>query len=238
MLKKISILSLSVLFLSSCTTLSNIPTYKTSNTPRYKISDEDTKQWIIKGNKVEQCLFPNEYKNGSFRKLSQEKRYLHTQFVYENTLPKIIGISNTNIIKSDRLSNLYLGKQYQKFNHSRKVSFDKSWCNSLKKEYRLALKNVKEQIKRQVAIQKAQREQAEKERIARQKFYASPQGQAYLMQQQLLQQQQVLINQQNMMQQRAIQDAASSISGSIDSLNNSINRPRFCNSFGTFTQCY
>ncbi|MEH8031639.1 DUF5358 family protein [Gallibacterium anatis] len=192
MFKKLLLSSL-VLVLTAC-----------SASPKYKISDEDAKKWIIEGNKVEQCLFPKEYKAKNFNSLSQEERYLQAMGAL-NTLAQVIGMHNYQLIGSDFLSKQYLQKQYEKFNHSNPISFDPKWCNALKKDYQIALKQIREQQKKQKAEELARRKQAAKEEAARKAFYATPEGQAYLARQQLIAQQQAMQAQMAMQQQQILQ---------------------------------
>lgn len=181
MLKK-SLLLVSLFTLSACSSL--IPA-----TAKYKISDEDTQRAIIESNKMEQCLFPKQYKSGNFSTLSEEERAL-IQNGQRYFLASIIGSQNLNIIDSDALSKQYAIQQWNKFNHSRPADFTKEWCNTQKNYFNTALKQLKAQIQQQKDQELAKQKQAEKERLAREAYLASPEGQAYLAQQQLIAQQQ------------------------------------------------
>lgn len=177
MLKKSLILA-SLFTLSACGSI--IPP-----TAKYKISDEDTQKWIIEENRIEQCFFPKEWKSGNFSKLSQVDQAAMSH-VRQLIIFSIVGQENYNTIANDPLSNQYLSQQFNKFNHSKPADFNKEWCDAQKVEF----SKLKSRIKEQQAQELARQKQAEKERLAREAYLASPEGQAYLAQQQLIAQQQ------------------------------------------------
>lgn len=192
MLKKLTALSLLV-FLTSCQNL---------NSPKiaYKLSDEDTKKWIIEVNKVEQCVFAKEYQAKNSNNFSNEEKYLYKKAGL-NTLANIIGMENIQIINNDPISQKYAMDQYHKFNHNEKATFDQQWCEDQKRDYNQALKQLKVDIKKFNAEQAAKEKEAERQRKAEADFYSSKEGQAYLAQQQLMVQQQNLQNQIALQQQ-------------------------------------
>lgn len=206
-----------------------------STEPRYKLSDIDAQHWIIESNKVEQCLFYNEWKNHNFYNLSKEEKDLLNYFVNLKTLIRLIGEDSFKIIQLDKKSQEYADFKFRKFNHSEPVIFDNTWCQSLKSEYAISLNKLRAQIKAQREQEKAKQQQAEKERIAREAFLATPQGQAYLAQQQMIARQQAMQYQQQQMlqqqmaaqaqleRQQAWQDLNNSIQQSTQSLTNTLN---------------
>ncbi|MDO4698520.1 MAG: DUF5358 family protein [Pasteurellaceae bacterium] len=226
MLKK-SVLIASVIALIGCGS-SQYSTY--SSKPKYKISDEDTRRWIVEGNKFEQCLFPKEYSKGTFNRLSDEEKYLHDIFVYGKSLENTIGSIHSQTIFNDRPSFNYLFvQQFPKFNHSKKVAFDKQWCETVKKEYKQSLTQVKAEVKKAKERELARQKQEEKERKARADYYASPQGQADLARQQY---QQALLAQQRayehalaeQRQQQDFQNFTNTLNQSISGITNSMNQ--------------
>ncbi|MDK4575277.1 DUF5358 family protein [Kingella kingae] len=148
--------------------------------PKYKISDADVRKWIIEGNKAEQCLFPN------INSVSPTPTtyILHKRYVYELPLIKVIGLQNTNTIFSDIESGQYLERKFRRFNHAKPATFSSEWCENLKQQYARDIPAANQWIAQQEALQK-QAQQAQEEQ-ARQAFYATPQGQAYLAQQHIV----------------------------------------------------
>ncbi|MFA9499312.1 DUF5358 family protein [Mannheimia sp. E30BD] len=206
---KIGLLIMSSAILSACTNNSLYNSLLTSSEPKYKISDEDIKKWIIEGNKIEQCIFNKEYRNNDFSKLTKIEQALHNKEVYLNTLISVIGENNVQIISSDPASQRYIEQQLQKFNHSESAKFDKKWCQDVKRNYQMELNKLKAEQKAQAALMKKRQleeqkrqEQLEKESAARQAYYATPQGQAALVQQQMLAQQQAMQQQMAAQQQQ------------------------------------
>ncbi|OOF77153.1 hypothetical protein BKG96_08810 [Rodentibacter caecimuris] len=208
-----------------------------TNSPKYEISDENTKKWVLEGNKVEQCIFSKEWKAGNFNKLSDEERYLHQKYVYEMTLGQVISPNNIHLIGSDSASQVYLHQQFLKFNHGNKIEFDKNWCNNLKAQYKNELIQVKNYVKQQKAQALAQQKelkrqqaQAEKERKAREAYLRTPQGQAELAyQQQMLEQQrqyqqQMLAAQRQAAEQAAFQQLSNTINSGLQSVTQTIQR--------------
>ncbi|MDY2947281.1 MAG: DUF5358 family protein [Mannheimia varigena] len=206
---KTGLLIISSAILSACTNNTLYNSSLTSSEPKYKISDEDTKRWIIEGNKVEQCVFNKEYRNKDFSKLTQIEQTLHTKEVYRSTLISVIGENNVQIINSDPASQRYVEQQFQKFNHAEPAKFDKKWCQDIKRDYQIELNKLKNEQKEQATLMKKRKledqkrqEQLEKESAARQAYYATPQGQAALVQQQMLAQQQAMQQQMAAQQQQ------------------------------------
>lgn len=200
--------------------------------PKYKISDANVRKWIIEGNKAEQCLFPNMNSVSP----TPTTYILHKRYVYELPLIKVIGLQNTNTIFSDIESGQYLERKFRRFNHAKPATFSSEWCENLKQQYARDIPAANQWIAQQEALQK-QAQQAQEEQ-ARQAFYATPQGQAYLAQQQLLQQQQnaqqqAYYNQQQILEQQRLererqernqawQDLGNTIQQSVNSLTNTM----------------
>lgn len=212
MFKK-SFIALSFLALVGCGS-SNYQSHYQQAEPKYKISDEDTKKWIIVGNKREQCVFSKLYKNKNFNELSPIEQQLYFNGVFWGSLAEVIGIDNVKIIASDPASLNYTGARYDKFNHTDPVHFDQQWCTKEKKEYVQALKRLKLEQEKQKKEELVRKRKAEKERKAREAYLATPQGQAELSRQQIaVQHQQMMAQQQKMYnlmlaQQKAAQDQA------------------------------
>lgn len=178
----------------------------------YKLSDEDTKKWVTEINKMEQCLFAKEYTTQNFNNLSNEERLLLNNAKY-NLLAQIIKPGYVHFIKTDLSSQQYAISQFQKFNHSDKANFDAKWCETQKQSYKQALKQVRNEIKKQkveeIARQKeAQKKQAEAERKRKEleAYYRTPAGQMELARQQMARQHQEMMAQQQAMyrQQQAM----------------------------------
>lgn len=178
----------------------------------YKISDEDTKKWVIEMNKLEQCLFPQEYKAQNFRSLSTEEHMLLNNAKF-NLLRQIILPGYVYTIKTDSLSNTYAIYQFQRFKHYEKVSFDTQWCQTQKKDYNLALKQARAEIKKQKAEElvrekevKKKQAEAERKRKELEAYYRTPAGQMELSRQQMARQHQEMMAQQQAMyrQQQAM----------------------------------
>lgn len=154
--------------------------------PKYQISDYDMQQWILKQNAIEQCLYPEEYQKGiadpsAFAHISRNEKALLLE-LGRIVLVETIGQKNIQTMKNDYSSRVFFENQFRKFNHANPTNLDEKWCNNLRKNYRATLENIEKQ-------QLAARKQAEKERKAREAFYATTQGQAFLAQQQLQRQQ-------------------------------------------------
>ncbi|MFQ1022980.1 DUF5358 family protein [Avibacterium paragallinarum] len=204
MLKKIPLLTI-ISLLASCGVL--------PDSPKYKLSDDDAKSLIIEMNKFEQCVFPDKYQvyRSQAKKppLSTEEDILWKSY-FINALSKIIGQKSMALMQSDSLSQKYVLEQVNKFNHDDPASFDKKWCENLKKEYKKGFAILKTEIRRQkeaaakmqeqaIREQKELVEQEERERKARQAYYASPEGQRDLARQQYQQQ---LMAQQRVYEER------------------------------------
>lgn len=197
--------------------------------PQYKISDEDTKKWIVEGNKIEQCLFSKQRKNKSFNSLPDIEKQLHFNKVIIGSLVNTIGVDNARLAMSDPVSIEYTQKQFKKFNHTELVNFDAKWCKTEKREYAKALETAKQERKKQEKEALARKEQAEKERKAREAYLATPQGQADLARQQY---QQALLAQQQMYQQQLEaqresyqwQQLGNTITNSLNNLANTMNQ--------------
>ena len=189
---------LAILVFSLLTACETVPEAK------YRISDYDIQQWILRANTIEQCLYPKEYQKGTmdqFANLSRNEQELLRELKIM-ALDEIVGQKNSRTIMNDYRSKSFFDSQHRKFNHFNTTNLDKKWCNNLRKNYRTTLKNIEKQ-------QLAARRQAEKERKARDAFYATPQGQAALAQQQMQQQQmahQAYLQHQQMRHQQEMQE--------------------------------
>ncbi|MFZ7241208.1 DUF5358 family protein [Avibacterium avium] len=193
MFKKLLLSSL-VLVLTAC-----------SASPKYKISDEDARKWIAEWNQVLLCLYPKGYKTQNFNTLSPEENHINN-LISEHMGKQIIGLNNYQLMQSDLASLAYLNKQFEKLKGYVNIPpVDPKRCNEFKKAYQIALKQVREQQKKQKAEELARRKQAAKEEAARKAFYATPEGQAYLARQQLIAQQQAMQAQMAMQQQQILQ---------------------------------
>lgn len=220
---KIGLLIISSAILSACTNNTLYNSSLTSSEPKYKISDEDTKKWIIEGNKREQCIFNKEYRNKDLSKLTKIEQALHNKWVMIDSLITVIGKNNIQLIYSDRESRRYIKQQYHKFNHSEVAKFDKKWCQDIRRDYQDELNKLKAELNKLKIEEQKRQEQLEKESAARQAYYATPQGQAALAQQQMLAQQQAM-QQQMAEQQRRMREAEqwNQLNQQIQNMNQSI----------------
>ncbi|MFU2046575.1 DUF5358 family protein [Avibacterium gallinarum] len=180
MIKKLTALS-ATLFLAGCQGMLG---------PAYKLSDEDAQKWINLGNEIGQCLFPKEWKSQNFNSLSNEERMLHLRWI-ENSLVFIIGNQNFQKLRNDPMSRQYANRQWTKFYHNRPTNLDAKTCQTLKKEFNKALKQVRMQIKEE------QRKRQELEA-----YYRTPAGQMELMRQQMAQQHREMMAQQDAIRQQ------------------------------------
>lgn len=204
MFKK-SLMALSVFLLVGC---GSHNVYR-QQTPKYKISDEETKKWIIEGNKFEQCLFPKEFEKQTLANLSQEELYLYNLFIWGKSLQNVMGDSIAQTIFSDDASKNYaFNTQAPRFNHSQKAEFSKQWCANEKKQYNSALKQLKIEIKKAKQAEIARQKQAEKERKAREAYLKTPAGQMELarLQQERQHQEMMALQRQQIAQQQAMQE--------------------------------
>lgn len=203
MLKK-SLMVLSICMLVGCSS-SNV---YSSAKPLYKISDEETKKWIIEGNKFEQCLFPKVVEKQTLSHLSKEEQFLHDLFVWGKSLQNIVGDNIAKTIFNDNASKNYAKKKIIKFNHTQKAEFSKQWCANVKKEYNTGLKHLKIEIKKAKEAELARQKQAEKVRKTREAYLKTPAGQMELarMQQERQHQEMMALQRQQLAQQRAMQD--------------------------------
>lgn len=122
-----------VLLLTACGSYTNSNSSNTKKA-KYQISNADVQNWVIKKNKVEQCLYPKERKSKG-TKLSEGNRMLYQMAVYQTTLSQVIGEDNYLTIIQDPASQRYLAKKLQQFEHSQKAQFSQAWCNTLKANY-------------------------------------------------------------------------------------------------------
>ncbi|MGX2975831.1 DUF5358 family protein [Ursidibacter arcticus] len=203
MFKK-SLVMLSFLALVGCGS-SNYQTYYQQAEPKYKISDEDTKKWIVEGNKRKQCVFAKQYKNKNFNNLSEIEKQLHFSVVQASSLIEVIGRNNVQIIDNDSASKNYLIAQYNKFNHSDPVLFDQKWCAQQKREYAQVLKQAKREQEKRKKEEIARKQKEEQERKAREAYLRTPAGQAELARQQQLAYQQQMLAQQRAYQQQMLE---------------------------------
>lgn len=102
---------------------------------KYKISDEQTKQWVLEKNKAQQCLFP---KGGT--QIASHQPFLYQMAVYSRPLVQVIGEKDYQLLSINPASQQYAAAKLRKFNHNKKVKFDKAWCTELRKEYRTLVK--------------------------------------------------------------------------------------------------
>lgn len=176
---KVSALSLTLCSLTACSLLEQ---------PAYKITDNEAYRW---GQNVFKDLACLTYKPSKFGKAWQnavqqgesldEIKSKMTFVAMDGGLERTVGISKYTTIKADHPSARYAASKkyiYDQGVKSVKYIFNQSECTRIVKFYDKKFDQQQEQIRL-----------AEQRRKAEQAFYASPQGQAYLAQQQLLNQQ-------------------------------------------------
>lgn len=91
---------------SSQSNQSEISSYE----PKYKVSNEDVKKWVIERNKMEQCLYPKSVVNNSVT-LPDSQQFLYHMAVYSQTLNQIIGADNYQALMQDPASQQYLSSK-------------------------------------------------------------------------------------------------------------------------------
>lgn len=245
MFKKIIATLSCALFLSACGSTNS----HKKITPIYQISDADALKALEQEIPIWQCLFPD-YKtkmaNNSvqistglpydiFSKLSHSQSTI-VKNIKANILAEVIGSNNAARMTSDSDSlSYYSGKilRLQKSVFKKSPSLSAHKCNNFKQEFQLAVATLDREKANQQAARQAQ---LAKEEQARQTFYATPEGQAYLAQQRLLQQQQAMQYQQQQMfeqqrmqqerqaRQQAWQDLGNTIQQSAQTLTNTLNQ--------------
>lgn len=203
-----------------------------TNIATFKISDVEAKKWIEEGNKVEQCLFYKQWKQGGLNGLSDEERHLYTKYVHQIPLINIIGLNNFQTIANNLESQQYTSQQYLKFNHSNKTNFDKNWCANLKSQYKQELSQIRMEIKQQKAQAAEQRKsevarqkQAEKERKAREAYLKTPAGQAELARLQQQEYQKQMLEYQRQMAEASKRAAAAAEAANTDAFGLPKNSP-------------
>lgn len=179
-----------------------------NNKPKYKLSDSNAKKYWVEMGKLAQCVNPN---------LSDPTQKMVLEQYKHRIIHYIIGEKNYQTLNSDVRSIEYMKIAIDKANDAlAKENFlfpqlSTSDCNQLKQEFNNQV--YAWQIRQQPT---------------QQNFYSTPQGQAYLAQQQLIQQQQQIIEQQRMERERqeklrAWQDLGNTIQQSAQSLTNTLN---------------
>ncbi|MBE2897069.1 hypothetical protein HPC38_09320 [Pasteurellaceae bacterium HPA106] len=199
-MKKAITLGLTTLLLTGCG--SNFMNY--SSAPKYKVTDNEA--FFILGAYYNglACIYPK-IKNKTYNQAQElisnmktgEKEATAIFGMFFITSTNTIGTYKTNIIINDPNSFNYLRDRFFMIAGDKLLLKDYKNCPDAKKRWnelnKLAATSIKERKNKELA----QKRQAEKEEKARQAFYSTPQGQAYLAQQRMLAQQQA-------MQQRAI----------------------------------
>ncbi|MBV7388722.1 DUF5358 domain-containing protein [Pasteurellaceae bacterium TAE3-ERU1] len=205
--------------------------------PKYKVTEEEIKQFILIGNNKEQCIHPElkglTYKQAEqkvYRKRTDAEGYLWNKKVFFETAVEVLGESKVKLINTDPYSQQYFANMYNKFNNLI-ANVNHAECQAFKKEWKKELPIAEKLIKQAKQQALARKRQEEKEAKARQEFYATPQGQAYLAQQRMLAQQQQILAQQRTMQERAATtQALNQLSNSLQQINqnnmNMINQMR------------
>lgn len=181
-------LSLSICLLTACSF-----GYRTTE-PKYKITEGEMKRFVLIGNNKEQCIHP-ELKGLTFEQAEKQvyskrtdaEKYLWNKKIAFETFIEVLGEYKANIIYSDIYSQQYFNNMYSKFNNQI-ANIDQAECSAFKKEWNKELAIAKKLIQEEKQRALARQRQAEKEAKARQEFYATPQGQAYLAQQKLISQ--------------------------------------------------
>ncbi|PJG85895.1 DUF5358 family protein [Conservatibacter flavescens] len=108
----------------------------------YQLSDQDAKRWVIAGNQVEQCVYPNLTRIQQ-EHFSQEDSFIYSQYVFFYPLEDIVGRDNLQIIKNDQKSMDYVTYQRKKFKDIKAKPLDEEKCAILQKQARDDLAVVK-----------------------------------------------------------------------------------------------
>ena len=149
-------LSLCVLFaITACST--NHTANSDKRGAKYKISDNEVKTWIVERNKAQQCLFPK-----GTATVSVSQPFLYQMATYNRPLQQVIGDDNYLTVSSDAASQQYLAAKLRKFNHNKKATFAKAWCNDLRKEYGMLVKLAQIQPTQAKATNKAEKKSVKK----------------------------------------------------------------------------
>lgn len=168
-MKKLSIrfITLALAFiLSACGSLNSSFSFNKSAGPRYKISDEDVKKWVLERNKVEQCLYPKQIRTKGIHTLSKGDQLLYQMAVSNKTLHQVVGSKNYLTLTTDPASQQYLAARFKKLNHSRATRVEKAWCDALKKDYDQLVKSANATAKRQNAEATKQAKRTAKKQAA------------------------------------------------------------------------
>ncbi len=206
MFKKILTLQL-IMLTTSCGVLG------IKNPNHYEMSEIDVRNYLLQYSAQIGCLgIPrnqNEY-------LVQEKMKMEI-------LDRIVGINNrinmvNNPVSRARFESSVKRLQMVLENENPALPITKESCNFMRETYQQNLNSVT-----------VQQEQNAKEAEARQKFYATQEGQAYLAQQRIIHQQQQMRQQQYQQEEKnktsqAWKNLANSIEQSSQSLTNNLNR--------------
>lgn len=157
------------LFLSACGSTNSYAAQ-----PRYTISDTDAQKFLEQEITGHLCLFPNN--NGEVpNNLTAAQREALINFRVNNLI-SVIGEQNAITLLTDTASTKYLHqKGYKLFPTIPRNLLPNKICNNFKQGYNQAVLKA-EQFLRDKQAQLAKEEQA------RQTFYATPEGQAYLAQ--------------------------------------------------------
>lgn len=211
MLKKILLLS-PIFMLNACISYSGLIPPQ----PKYKISDEDMKEILLKVNNAEQCIHPElatltyeEAQKKVYRKYSQAERLVWDRYVIPKTTIDVIGERDASILFNDPASLQYTSEKHNKLNNQI-ANVNPTECKAFKKEFNTKLKEaekaIKDAQKKQIAQQKAiesqrkkQQAEAERKRKALEAYYKTPAGQMELTRQQMARQHQEMMEQQQRM---------------------------------------
>ncbi|OOF86221.1 DUF5358 family protein [Rodentibacter ratti] len=224
-----------VTFLTACS-LGNVGN-SVSSEPKFKISEEQMKAFILEGNNIEQCIYPKlkglsftEATHKVYNKMTPIELYVIGK-LRAKKLKEIIGEKNYSLGSNDQLSENYFLQMFNRLNNQI-ANINSKECNQLKKEYQSELGQTKkeyenfqeqERIARKQAQQNQQRLEAEQR--ARAAYYNSPAGQAEIQRQQIIaHQQQILANQRAAQQAAEWQRLNQTISNGFQSVTNTMNQ--------------
>lgn len=113
--------------------------------PKYKISDQNVKNWIGIANDIEQCINPNLTNSAAYSLISKEESSLLQNYGQE-ALAQIIGVQKYRIMTSDPKSWDYFDKKFIEFNNNVKANLlTSSQCEAYKIKFFNELAVMKQQ---------------------------------------------------------------------------------------------
>lgn len=192
--------------------------------PLYKVSEKETKEFIHRYISTMACLNvqTNDFTNQASNMAIENLKFS----IWRN----ILNPNDFNTLSTNPASQQYLTNQVNKYfsivekeNPRLLYPANSTQCNAIKRQYYQKIQEFTKQLQEQQRQHAERQAQQIREEQARQEFYATPQGQAYLAQQRLINQQQAMqYQQQQMLEQQRVQQERQATQQAWENLGNTI----------------